>query len=366
MSFAEKVLIVGTVDTDVYICPATFSGSVHGLVFSNITGADATVTLKHYSQASGQTTVFASALKIAANTPLAWPKPINVVAGDKLICAASTANAITVLTSVYLGSSAPAAAGLTARGTYTDQASYVLNDVVTLVGTSYINVSPCSGVSPPSGNWMVLALKGDTGAQGLQGIQGIKGDKGDQGAQGNQGPVGPSVAVLDEGGSLTVGATSLNFVGTGVVASANGNAITITIQAATAAGLGLGSVENKSVAQILANAQLTGVTNAVNIVEAKVAMAAGNNIDMATGTLFAKTITGAATLTVSNIPAAGLGSFLLDVTNGGSATITWWANIKWAGGTAPALTAAGRDMLGFLTYDAGATWTGLVLGKNIK
>ncbi|MFZ6767523.1 hypothetical protein ACO0LM_10590 [Undibacterium sp. Di26W] len=201
MSFNEKVLIVGTVDTEIYLCPATFSGSMHGLVFSNITGADVTVALKHYSQASGQITVFANALKVAANTPLAWPKPINLVAGDKLICAASAANAVTVLSAVYLGSSAPAAAGLTPRGTYTDQASYVLNDVVTLAGTSYINVAPCIGVSPPAANWMILSLKGEKGDQGLQGIQGVKGDAGLQGIQGVKGDTGsaPSTDVVAEG-----------------------------------------------------------------------------------------------------------------------------------------------------------------------
>lgn len=100
--------------------------------------------------------------------------------------------------------------------------------------------------------------------------------------------------------------------------------------------------------------------------EVRVAMAA-NDIDLATGNLFTKTISGATTLTVSNIPASGtLASFILDLTNGGSATITWWSGVKWAGGTAPTLTAAGRDVLGFYTHDGGTTWTGLLLGKDVK
>jgi len=100
--------------------------------------------------------------------------------------------------------------------------------------------------------------------------------------------------------------------------------------------------------------------------EVKVAMAA-DNIDVATGNLFTKTISGATSLTVSNVPASGtLASFILDLTNGGSATITWWAGVKWADGTAPTLTAAGRDVLGFYTHDGGTTWTGLLLGKDAK
>lgn len=100
--------------------------------------------------------------------------------------------------------------------------------------------------------------------------------------------------------------------------------------------------------------------------EARVAMGA-NNVDLLAGNFFTKTISGATTFTVSNVPAAGTAaSFILDLTNGGSGAITWWSGMKWAGGTAPTLTASGRDCLGFFTHDGGATWTGLLLGKDIK
>ena len=102
------------------------------------------------------------------------------------------------------------------------------------------------------------------------------------------------------------------------------------------------------------------------LVEKKGAMAA-NDVDLALGAVFEKTISGATTLTVSNVPATGsVGSFILDLTNGGSATITWWAGVKWAGGTEPSWTAAGRDMVGFITHDGGTTWSGIVLGLDIK
>lgn len=103
----------------------------------------------------------------------------------------------------------------------------------------------------------------------------------------------------------------------------------------------------------------------VGLRETKVAMPA-NDINLATGNYFTKTISGATTLTVSNVPSAGLTvSFILDLTNGASATITWWG-VKWASGTAPTLTAAGRDSLGFFTHDGGTTWSGVVIGKDIK
>lgn len=91
------------------------------------------------------------------------------------------------------------------------------------------------------------------------------------------------------------------------------------------------------------------------------------NIDCALADYFTKTVTGNSTFTVSNVPASGtVASFILNLTNAGAYTITWWSGMKWAGGTAPTLTASGRDVLGFFTYDGGTTWTGLVLTKDAK
>lgn len=100
--------------------------------------------------------------------------------------------------------------------------------------------------------------------------------------------------------------------------------------------------------------------------ETKAAVSA-SNIDLATANYFSKTISGDITFTVSNTASSGsVSSFILDLTNGGSSTITWWSGIKWAGGFASELTASGRDILGFFTHDGGSTWNGLVLAKDIK
>lgn len=99
--------------------------------------------------------------------------------------------------------------------------------------------------------------------------------------------------------------------------------------------------------------------------EIKVAMST-NDINLALGNAFSKTISGTTTLTVSNVPSTGtITTFILDLTNGGVGAITWWG-VKWVGGTAPTLTSAGRDTLGFFTHDGGATWSGIVIGKDIK
>lgn len=97
----------------------------------------------------------------------------------------------------------------------------------------------------------------------------------------------------------------------------------------------------------------------------KIAMAA-NDIDLRQGSVFTKTISGATSFTVSNVPGSGtVGSFVLDLTNGGSAVITWMTGTKWGSGSAPSLTAAGRDILSFYTHDGGTTWNGIVLAKAL-
>ena len=87
-------------------------------------------------------------------------------------------------------------------------------------------------------------------------------------------------------------------------------------------------------------------------------------IDLSAGTYFTKTISGTTTFTISNAASSGtVNSFILQLTNGGSATVNWFSGVKWAGGTAPTLTASGYDELGFFSIDGGTTWQGFVLGK---
>jgi hypothetical protein len=101
------------------------------------------------------------------------------------------------------------------------------------------------------------------------------------------------------------------------------------------------------------------------VFETRVAMGA-NNIDLQTGTVFTKTISTNTTLTVSNVPSSGtVGAFVLELTNGGASTVTWWSNVRWASGTAPTLTSSGTDLLGFYTADGGSNWRGLVLAKAV-
>lgn len=135
--------------------------------------------------------------------------------------------------------------------------------------------------------------------------------------------------------------------------SISGDAATLGSYAHTAFG-------KLASAQTWAGAQTFGA----GVFEKSVAMGA-NDIDLSLGTEFTKTISGNTTLTVSNVPAAGTAaSFVLVLTNGGSATITWFSGVKWPGGSAPALTASGRDRIGFITNDGGTTWDAMLMGRG--
>jgi len=111
----------------------------------------------------------------------------------------------------------------------------------------------------------------------------------------------------------------------------------------------------------------TGIlVDAGSILEVRSVISA-SNIDLLAGNYFTKTITGTTTFTVSNLPTAGIAcTIILDLTNGGAFSVNWWSGVKWASGNAPVLTSSGRDVLGFFTHDGGTTWTGLVLGKDVR
>ena len=114
----------------------------------------------------------------------------------------------------------------------------------------------------------------------------------------------------------------------------------------------------------LSGGTMTGAITAIR--ETKVAMGA-NDINLAQGNLFTKTISGVTALTISNALAAGnVNSFVLELTNAGSAVITWFSGVKWAGGIAPTLTTSGKDILGFYSHDGGTTWNILGINKDVK
>ena len=106
--------------------------------------------------------------------------------------------------------------------------------------------------------------------------------------------------------------------------------------------------------QYIENESPTGTSGAVTI-----------DLDLANN--FSTAMAGAVTYTFSNPAISGLTSaFTLKVTNNGSA-ITWPASVRWAGGTAPSLSATTLiDIFTFYTIDAGANWYGFVSGQDMS
>jgi hypothetical protein len=93
---------------------------------------------------------------------------------------------------------------------------------------------------------------------------------------------------------------------------------------------------------------------------------ATNNVDLNAGTFFIKTVSAATTFIVTNVPASGtVAAIVLELTNGGAFSITWWSNVAWPSGTPPLLSVSGVDVIGFYTINAGANWRGLLLGKSL-
>lgn len=85
------------------------------------------------------------------------------------------------------------------------------------------------------------------------------------------------------------------------------------------------------------------------------------DIDLSLGNYISATVTGTTTWTFSNpLASPNACGFILELTNGGSATVNWPGAIRWPGGTAPTLTASGVDVLAFITDDGGTNWRGAV------
>lgn len=101
------------------------------------------------------------------------------------------------------------------------------------------------------------------------------------------------------------------------------------------------------------------------VIEKKVAVAA-SDIDLSLGNYFTKTISATTTFTVSNVASSGaVSAFVLELTNGGSSSVTFFSGVTWAAATPPTLTSSGVDVIAFFSHDGGTTWRGFVLGQGM-
>lgn len=112
--------------------------------------------------------------------------------------------------------------------------------------------------------------------------------------------------------------------------------------------------DNTGIFNILSGMKVDGQTSS------KVTAVTANTIDLNNGNYFTKTITANTAFVFSNPHSSRAVGFVLKLTNGGSANVSWPAATKWPSGTQPTLTAAGVDVLSFITDDGGTTWRGVV------
>ena len=89
-------------------------------------------------------------------------------------------------------------------------------------------------------------------------------------------------------------------------------------------------------------------------------------IDCALGNYVIMTIGASLTLSFTAAANGRLRVLTFELINGGSATVTWPASVKWADGAAPVLSAHGRDIVTLMTRDNGAAWFGTVVGSDFK
>jgi hypothetical protein len=168
-----------------------------------------------------------------------------------------------------------------------------------------------------------------------------------------------TLAVTLSGTALPVanGGTGITSFGTGI-ATFLGSPTSSNLLAAINDETGTGSVVFNT-APVLKGTKETGigVSGVSNVF----------TISCTEANYFSITPTAASTIAVSNSASGVLdvNSFVLDLTNGGAFAITWWG-IKWVGGTAPTLTAAGRDTLVFFRAGSNNVWNGFVVGKDLK
>lgn len=85
-----------------------------------------------------------------------------------------------------------------------------------------------------------------------------------------------------------------------------------------------------------------------------------DSVDVSEGTVFTKTVSADTDFSFTGVPSGKTAEFMLLLSDGGAYSVTWPSSVKWAGGTAPTLTASGTDVLRFITPDGGATWYGKV------
>ena len=177
--------------------------------------------------------------------------------------------------------------------------------------------------------------------------------------------VGGNLIVSGSSTANTLSATNVTVSGTLGVTGASTFTGTLSALGNASVGGTLGVTGASTFTGTIAALNKLTLSSAIH--EARVDLSTATEINVGQANYFIRTISTDTTFTVTGTPSTGtVASFILDLTNGGSAAITWVTGTVWSGGTAPTLTASGRDVLGFFTHNGGGTINGFVLGTDLQ
>lgn len=328
MALTSKTLNLTLNEQDIVTCALGTEGSVHGLVFGNRHASQSVAFgLKLFKAGTGQTIHLANK-NVAAGDFYAYPKPINLEAGDRVIAWANQNDMLSVVASYYSTNDVDVqiAVGMEPKGVYSASATYNKNDLVYNAepgfpaddGTYMSRIDGNVGNNPrttPSA-WQKVAMKG-------QGAFFIPTGEWDSTKN-----YSPNDVVTRKGSTFVCVSSNINSVP--AIDSTNPNWICLYQTTAE-------PVET-------------------------VPYAAALNLDAAAATNFFVDATGNPTIDIINPPPTGKYKVLTLIFkhNGAPRSITWNAKIKWTDNSAPltATTANAIDVFTFWTIDGGATWNG--------
>lgn len=104
---------------------------------------------------------------------------------------------------------------------------------------------------------------------------------------------------------------------------------------------------------------ITGGATYSGSIKANVQAVASTSIDLSVSDFFTKSISANTTFTFDNPTASKAQAFILELTISSSATPTWPASVDWSNSITPTL-GNGTHVLGFVTFNGGTDWTGMV------
>jgi hypothetical protein len=137
----------------------------------------------------------------------------------------------------------------------------------------------------------------------------------------------------------------------------SGTAATVTVPSGDLVGTtATQTLTNKT----LTSPELTSAPYVNGSYRGNIVVVSALDIDCSAGNYFTKTIDGASTFTVSNVPSSRSYSFTLELTHT-SGAITWFSGVEWPDATAPDLTTGKTHLFMFVTDDGGTRWRAAAL-----